>query len=144
MTTSPAGRKLIESFEGCRLTAYQDQRGILTIGYGHTASVKLGDTCTPQQADEWLTGDLATAEGAVNRLVRVPLAQNQFDALVSLCFNIGQGNFAESTVLRLVNGGSVEGSAEAFLMWDKVGGQANVGLFNRRTAEKTLFLTAQV
>ncbi len=141
MTTSPNGRKLIESFEGLRLTAYLDQRGIATCGYGHTASVKMGDTCTPEQADEWLAGDLATAEGAVNRLVKVPLTQNQFDALVSLCFNIGQGNFAESTVLRDLNGGYIIPAACAILDWNKTNGQVNSGLVNRRNAEKALFLT---
>ena len=141
MTTSPAGRVLIEGFEGCRLTAYQDQRGIWTCGYGHTAGVTSSTICTQEEADAWLQLDLHTAESAVNRLVKVPLNQNQFDALVSLTYNIGQGNFAESTVLRLVNGGSIQGAAEAILMWDKVGGETNTGLFNRRMMEKSLFLT---
>ena len=143
MTTSPAGRKLIETLEGLSLKAYADQRGIPTIGYGHTNGVKLGDTCTPEQADEWLAGDLLTAEGAVNRLVKCALRQCQFDALVSLCFNIGQGNFAESTVLKRLNVGTPDysGAATAFLMWVRTNGDVNPGLVKRREAEEQLFLT---
>ena len=143
MTTDQAGRSLIEQFEGCSLHAYLDQRGIPTIGYGHTQGATMGQTCTQAEADAWLAEDLATAEQAVSRLVKVPLTQNQFDALVSLCYNIGQGNFAESTVLRLLNAGSIQGSAEAILMWNKTGGVINPGLMRRREAEKALFLTVQ-
>lgn len=147
MTTSDAGRKMIENFEGCALTAYQDQRGIWTIGFGHVdpAVVKEGLTCTQGEADAWLAYDLKTAESAVNRDVKVPLNQNQFDALVSLTYNIGSGNFLESTVLRRLNlGPDYEGAADAILMWDKTDGEVNPGLVNRRTAERTLFLTPPV
>lgn len=143
MTTSPAGRKAIESYEGLELSAYQDGRGIWTLGFGHTASVKSGDTCTPQQADEWLAEDLATAEGAVNRLVEAPITQNQFDALISLCYDIGQGNFAQSTVLRSLNARHYDSAASAFLMWDKINGQTSQGLLNRRTTERNMFLTPE-
>src|ERR1019366_2511495 len=132
MTTSPIGRKLIESFEGLSLKAYLDQRHIQTIGYGHTGQLKPGDTCTPEQADAWLVGDLATAEGAVNRLATVPLNQNQFDALVSLCFNIGQGNFEPSTLLSLLNQKAYLGAANQFLVWKMTNGVLNQGLLNRR------------
>jgi lysozyme len=143
MITSPAGRKLIEEFEGLSLAAYQDQRGIQTIGYGHTAGVKSGDTCTQAEADAWLGYDLQTAESAVNSMC-VSLTQNQFDALVSLTYNIGIGNFGESTVRKRLTIGTpdYQGAAEAFLMWDKTNGAVNPGLVNRRTAEKALFLTA--
>lgn len=143
MTTSENGRKLIESFEGCVLTAYLDQRGIATCGFGHTQGVKMGDTCTQMQADAWLEGDLATAESAVNRLVKAALTQNQFDALISLTYNIGQGNFADSTVLKRLNIGTPDyaGAADAILMWDKTGGVVNPGLERRRQAEQALFLT---
>lgn len=140
MNTSPAGRKLIESFEGLALKAYADQRGIWTLGYGHAASVKPADTCTPEQADAWLAGDLATAEGAVSRLVTVPLNQNQFDALVSLCFNIGQGSFHHSTLLSLLNQKAYLGAANQFLAWKMTNGVPNQGLLNRRMQEKALFL----
>lgn len=140
MKTSESGRKMIEDFEGVRLKAYQDQRGIWTIGVGHTEGVKQGDTCTFAKADAWLAEDLSVAEAAVTRNVTVPLNQNQFDALVSLTFNIGSGNFAQSTVRRLLNENNVQGAADAFMMWKKTGGEDNPGLVNRRTIERRLFL----
>ena len=146
MVTSANGRTMIETFEGMRLEAYQDQRGIWTIGYGHTdpAVVVEGLTCTQGEADAWLASDLFNAESAVTRFVKAPLNQNQFDALVSLTYNIGAGNFQQSTVLKRLNltqPADYDGAAEAFLMWDKTNGETNAGLLNRRTAEKTLFLT---
>ena len=143
MTTSQNGREMIESFEGCALTAYQDGRGIWTIGFGHVdpAVVVAGLTCTQGEADAWMAFDLHAAESAINRLVTVPLDQNQFDACVSLCYNIGQGNFQTSTVCRKLNMGDTEGAADAFLMWDKINGEVSQGLVNRRTAERLLFIT---
>jgi lysozyme len=138
---SPQCVSLVASFEGMELRAYQDQGGIWTLGYGHTADVKEGDTCTQQQAEAWLSEDLETADIAVNKAVTVPLTQNHFDALVSLCFNIGQGNFAKSTLVRILNAGSIQAAADQFLVWDKVGGQTNAGLLRRRNAERALFLT---
>jgi lysozyme len=141
MTTSPAGRALIESFEGCSLKAYLDQRSVPTIGFGHTLGVVMGDTCTPSEADEWLVGDLATAEAAVNR-VPAPLTQNQYDALVSLTYNIGSGNFASSTVFKRLSLSppDYQNAAAAILMWDKTNGEVNPGLVRRRQAEEALFL----
>ncbi len=142
MTISPEGRRMVEDFEGVRLTAYKDGRGIPTIGVGHTQGVQMGDIITFDQADKLLSGDLKTAENAVNHLVKVPLTQNQFDALVSLTFNIGQGNFSMSTVLRKLNMGDNPAAADAFLMWKKIAGEDSPGLLNRRTAERTVFLEA--
>jgi lysozyme len=141
MTTSPTGRKMIEGFEGCVLKAYRDQRGILTIGYGHTQGVKQGDTCTQIQAAAWLVGDLVMAESAVNHDVTVPLTQNQFDALVSFTFNEGQGHLASSTLLNLLNQKAYLGAANQFFAWNKVNGATDQGLVNRRAAERALFLT---
>ena len=129
------------SFEGCELHAYLDQRGFPTIGYGHTAGVVIGDTCNEQQAQAWLYQDLYTADVAVNKAVTVCLTQNQFDALVSLAFNIGAYAFAHSTLVRILNAGSVQAAADQFLVWDKTNGQTNPGLLRRRNAERTLFLT---
>lgn len=142
MTTSAAGRERIERFEERRTVAYRDQRGIPTIGYGHTLDVKMGDSCTPEQADEWLAEDLEAAEHCINRLVTTTLSQNQFDALVSLVFNIGCGNFADSTVRRRLNALDYAGAADAILMWNKAAGETNQGLVNRREAERELFLSA--
>ena len=123
------------------MKAYQDGGGIWTIGFGHTQGVKEGDTCTQSQAYNWLDTDLNTAVAAINRLVTVPLTQNQVDALTSLVYNIGSGHFASSTVLRLLNGANYDGAADAILMWDKVAGVESAGLVRRRTAERDLFLT---
>lgn len=138
---SPQCVTLVASFEGCVLHAYLDQRNIPTIGYGHTGNVIMGDVCNEAKAQAWLSEDLEVADGAVNRAIRVPLTQNQFDALVSLCFNIGSGNFATSTLVRVLNSGSIQAAADQFLVWDHTNGQVNQGLTRRRIAERKMFLT---
>lgn len=152
MITSEAGRELIEQFEGLRLNAYKDQRGIWTIGYGHTGpNVVQGLTITSAEADSFLAADLRIAELAVSHLVTVPLGQNQFDSLVSFTYNVGQGNLDHSTLLRLLNKGDYAGAADAMVTVDEAGnyhgwvytnGEVNPGLVRRRLAEKKLFLEA--
>lgn len=142
MILGTAGLQLIKSFEGCRLTAYQDQRGIWTIGYGHTGpEVMKGLTCTQAQADSWLLGDTHTASRAVLDDVHVPITQNQFDALVSFAFNVGAGSLAHSTLLGYLNGSHTESAAAEILRWDHSGGVVDPGLTRRRSAEQALFLT---
>lgn len=137
------GVALIKQFEGCRLTAYQDQRGIWTIGYGHTGpEVVQGLTCTQTQADSWLLADTHAASMAVLKDVDIILTQNQFDALVSFTFNVGIGNFAGSTLLKQLNAGHTALAADQFLVWDHVNGVPNAGLLRRRQAEQALFLKA--
>ena len=138
----PAGVALLKEFEGCRLTAYLDQRGILTIGYGHTAGVKPGDTCTQAQADQWLLDDSHWASLEVIKSVDVPITQHQFDALVSFVFNVGSGNWMASTLRRLVNSRHFAEAAQEFVKWDHVNGAPDAGLLRRRQAEQALFLTA--
>jgi lysozyme len=140
MKTSPAGRALIRQFEGCQLQAYRCPAGIPTIAVGHTRGVKMGDRCSVQQADVWLTQDLEDAEAAVESLVQVPLAQEQFDALVSFTFNLGHARLAESTLLILLNKGSYRAAAEQFDRWVNSAGVKLKGLVDRRAAEKALFL----
>lgn len=140
MNYSNDGLHLTEQFEGCRLIAYPDQGGVWTIGYGHTAGVKLGMTCTMEQAEEWLRHDVEDAEKAVNDLVKVPLSQKQFDALVDFVFNLGTGNFAKSTLLRLVNASNFKYASKEFERWNRAGGIVRAGLTRRRLAEKDLFL----
>lgn len=137
---SGACRALIREFEGCFLQAYRCPAGIPTIGVGHTRGVKMGDNCSVQQADVWLTEDLQDAEAAVNTLVKVPLAQEQFDALVSFTFNLGRAALAESTLLILVNKRSYKAAAEQFDRWVYAKGKKLAGLVRRRAAEKALFL----
>lgn len=142
MTHSANATKLVETFEGCRLVAYKDGNGIWTIGYGHTGpDVIEGLTCTLAIAQAWLDQDLATADAAIADWVKRSLTQNQYDALVSLVFNIGQGNFAKSTVLRQLNQGNAVGACAAIAMWNKVDGQVSRGLVTRRAAEQALFMT---
>lgn len=139
-TTSQAGIDLIKSFEDCRLTAYQDSVGVWTIGYGHTNGVYAGMTITQAQAEEFLRSDLKTAENAVNGKVTYPITQNMFDALVSLTFNIGTGNFGSSTLLKKLNQGDINGAANEFDRWVYAGGKVEPGLVRRRAAEKEMFL----
>lgn len=133
------GLELIKSFEGCRLEAYICPAGVPTIGYGHTHGVRLGQIISQKQADDLLFEDLDQFVKAVNRLVIVPLNQNQFDALVSFVFNIGIVAFASSTLLRLLNQQAYNGAADQFKRWNKGGGKVLKGLVRRRQAEEDLF-----
>lgn len=140
MKPSPACRALVRTAEGCRLQAYLCPAGIPTIGVGHTKGVKLGDRCSVQQADVWLSQDLEDAAAAVASLVRVPLSQGQFDALTSFVFNLGARRLAESTLLILLNKGDYLGAAAQLPLWVRSNGQVLKGLQDRRAAEQTLFL----
>ncbi|MGA2690116.1 MAG: lysozyme [Candidatus Korobacteraceae bacterium] len=143
LSYSDQGLALTEQFEGLQLTAYQDPVGVWTIGYGHTgADVQPGLTITQEQASDLLLQDVAGAVAAVNRLVTVPLTQNQFDALVDFTFNVGQGNLASSTLLRELNAGNTAGAAAQFLVWVYAKGVELPGLVTRRQAEAALFQTA--
>jgi lysozyme len=138
---SAKGAQFIAGFEGFRSHPYRDAVGVWTIGYGHTHGV--GPQLAPvsrKRALELLKEDAADAAAAVNKLVRVKLSQNEFDALVSLVYNIGAGGFAKSTVLRELNRGHRYRAGLAFLMWDKAGGRTLLGLSRRRHAERRLFL----
>jgi lysozyme len=136
-----AGLDLIESFEGLRLTAYDDGTGVLTIGFGHTGGVTPGETITQEQAEEFLKSDVAGAETSVENLVEVDLTPNQFAALVSFTFNLGGGALAGSTLLALVNSKEFDAAAQQFGRWVYADGQELEGLVRRRAAEAKLFLT---
>lgn len=140
MKLGAAGEALIKSFEDLRLRAYPDTGGVPTIGWGHTRGVKLGDTCSIEQARAWFVEDAAEAENDVLRLVRVPLAQHEFDALVSFQFNTGA--LGKSTLLRRLNAGDRAAAADQFLRWVYDDGVKLAGLVRRRTAERALFLQA--
>lgn len=116
------GLALIQRWEGLRLEAYRDVGGVLTIGYGSTGPhVREGMTITEAQADELLLADLERFEAAVDRLVKVPLSDNQFAACVSLAFNIGEGAFAKSTLLKVLNQGRYDEVPAQFMRWNRVG-----------------------
>lgn len=142
MRTSAAGRDLIRRFEGCELRAYLCSAGVPTIGVGHTRGVKMGATCSREQVDVWLTEDLEEAEDAVHICVRVPMNQNQFDALVSFTFNLGIKSLSQSTLLRLFNEGKAKEAGAQFHRWCNAGGKRVEGLVRRRAAEADLFLRA--
>ena len=139
MNISETGIELIKKFEGCVLKAYKCPAGVWTIGYGHTAGVKKGQTITKTEAENYLKQDLNKYELTVNNLVNVPLNQNQFDALVSFCYNLGAGNLKSSTLLKLLNKEDYIGAAEQFDRWVYAGGKKLSGLVKRRAAEKELF-----
>lgn len=139
MTYSSDGLHLTEQFESCKLAAYLDDAGVLTIGWGHTAGVQLGDTCTQAQADAWLAQDIQWAAAVVNHYVIVPLTQPEFDALADFVFNVGSGNFKSSTLLTKLNAGDYAGAAGEFERWDKASGVVVAGLLRRRVAEKSEF-----
>jgi len=146
MITGKKGLDLIKECEGLRTEAYICPAGVLTIGYGHTGTVdgkkiQLGMKITKEKAEELLKKDLAGFEKGVSACVRVPLTQNQFDALVSFSYNLGVGSLQSSTLLKLLNEGKYEKAAEQFPLWVKGGDVVLPGLVKRRAAEKQLFLT---
>ncbi|HUV69280.1 MAG TPA: lysozyme [Terracidiphilus sp.] len=141
MELSAAGLELLKKSEGFRSQTYLDVNGFPTIGYGHRL---LHPESFPKgideaQASEILVSDVREAEQAVERLVKVPLQQGQFDALVDFCFNLGAGRLASSTLLKALNSGRYEAAAEQLLRWDLAGGEENAGLKERREAEFVLW-----
>jgi lysozyme len=139
LSYSEEGLRLTELFEGDVLKAYQDQGGVWTIGYGHTKDVHPGQTITQEQAEALLAGDVQAAVDCVNDAVTVRLTQRQFDALVDFVFNVGEGNFRRSTLLRKINAGNFPEAVTQFKLWDHCGGVVNAGLLRRRRAEAEEF-----
>jgi lysozyme len=140
MECSGSGLDLIKSFESCRLEAYQDIRGIWTQGYGRTFGISASSPpITQEQADTWLAEDVQFAVDSVNRLIKVPLTQGQMDACCSFTFNLGSGNFAGSTLLKLINQGDFSGASNQFPLWDHAGSTVIPGLLRRRLAEQAEF-----
>ncbi|MEK4973242.1 glycoside hydrolase family protein [Niallia sp. FSL R7-0648] len=143
MKLSNTGLSLIKSFEGVRLTAYKavPTEEHWTIGYGHYGpDVKQNMRITQDQADEYFRKDVARFEKAVNDNVKVPLNQNQFDALVSFTYNCGAGALQRSDLLKLLNQGKYKEAADQFDLWNKSSGKVLNGLVKRRAKEKELFL----
>jgi lysozyme len=146
---SPFGIALLQFFEEYADKAYRHfPHEPYTCGWGHTNGVTETTTCTPQLALQWLYEDVAADQAAVNRDVKVPITQCQFDALVSLAYNAGTGTlqhrsgevWVDSTLLQLLNAGKTADAAAQFLEWDHINGAPNAGLLRRRQLEKALFL----
>ena len=141
MNISQNGIDLIKRVEGCRLKAYRCPAGVLTIGYGHTGSdVSNGMVISQEKAENMLKMDLVVHCNNVTKLVKVPLNQNQFDALVSFEYNVGYGALSTSTLLRLLNQGKYTEASKQFERWVYAGGKPLEGLKRRRKAEKELFI----
>lgn len=147
-TLSQAGVQFIARFEGFRGALYDDAAGHCTIGYGHlvhhgrtngTESAEFRKGISKERALVLLADDAAKAAEAVVERVKVPLAQHQFDALVSFVFNLGAGAFAESTLLRELNAGRYDAVPPQLDRWVKAGGKTLEGLVRRRKAEGVLF-----
>lgn len=145
MKTSECGLQLIKDAEGLRLTAYQCSAGVWTIGYGHTGAsgipyVTKGMTISKAEADRVLKSDMRKFEDAINKLVKVPLKQSQFDALVSFVFNVGESKFAGSTLLRELNKENYQRVPSELAKWNKAGGKVSKGLAARRAKEAALWV----
>lgn len=142
MKPSERGLALIRQFEGLRLSAYRCAAGVPTIGWGTTKGVKMGQTITRDEAGRLLCEDAQRFADHVAALVKVPLNQNQIDALVAFVYNIGPHAFGKSTMLKLINQGLLDDAANQFLRWNRAGDQVLAGLTRRRIAERELFLRA--
>jgi len=141
MKTSQKGINIITAHEGLKLGAYICPAGVWTIGYGHTRTAKQGMSITASRAEELLKDDLKTAENAVN-FQSLRLNQNQFDALVSFVFNVGSGNFRNSTLLRKAKLNPSDPSIrDEFSRWKMGGGRTLPGLVKRRADEANLYFS---
>ena len=131
--------------EGCKLKAYRCPAGVPTIGWGHTGGVKMGDTCTQEQADAWFVEDLSEFTEGVRRALKRDASDNELGAMVSLAYNIGLQGFARSTVLKRHNEGDRQSAARAFALWNKarINGVLQVvdGLTSRRAREAAMYLS---
>lgn len=135
---------VIKHYEGFRSYAYLCPAKVWTIGYGHTEGVKKGMTITESEAEKLLFKDLVIYENIVKKYVKVPLTQYQFDALVSFVYNLGEGNFKSSTLLKKLNAGDFNAVPSQFLRWTYAGGVELPGLVKRRKTEAKLFESGKV
>lgn len=146
MKLSDTAIAMLKHFEGLKLEPYYCSAGVLTVGYGHTGpDVHEGVSITEEEAEALLRQDMETFEHAVLRKTKgVELTQNEFDALVVLTYNIGEGNFGESSVLRHLKAGDLNACADSFMKWVKARQNGELvplkGLYARRGAERAHFL----
>jgi lysozyme len=144
MQLSDAGFDLIKRFEGFRAHTYLDAAGLPTVGYGHQLlnHASFPNGISEDDAESILRADVSEAVKLVEMLVKVPLTQGQFDALVDFVYNLGQERFARSTLLRALNGGRYQAAGEQLVRWDLVNGEENLGLRARRLAELALWVAS--
>lgn len=144
MKLSQRGIDLIKQFEGYSSKAYPDPAtggAPWTIGYGTTKGVKPGMVITAQQAEKMLRDDVAKFEIGVSSLITAPTTQGQFDAMVSLAYNIGLGNFGKSTLLKKHNARCYTCAADQFRVWNRANGRVMNGLTKRRAAERQVYMS---
>ncbi len=141
MHLSAAGLQLLKESEGFRSSIYVDVAGFRTIGFGHRlgSDERFPNGITSAQAEAILAADINSAETAVSRMVKVPLTQGQFDALVDFVFNLGAGRLASSTLLRYLNAGKYDAAAWQLLAWDHAASHEIASLKLRREAEFRLW-----
>jgi lysozyme len=130
----------LRNVEGYSDKPYRDAGGY-SVGYGHYLGTNPGSVgvITRQQAEDWLLQDATEAAKSVRRGVKVPLTQNQFDALVSFAYNLGGDDLLSSTLLKRLNAGDYAGAAAEFARWVYSEGKVNAGLVTRRNRERALF-----
>lgn len=144
MKLSQRGIDLIKQFEGYSSKAYPDPAtggAPWTIGYGTTKGVKPGMVITAQQAEKMLRDDVAKFESGVSSLITAPTTQGQFDAMVSLAYNIGLGNFGKSTLLKKHNARCYTCAADQFRVWNRANGKVMNGLTKRRAVEREVYMS---
>ena len=142
MRASKNALDLIKRFEGCRLEAYEDLGGKVTIGYGTTGSgIVPGLTISERTANGMLIGDVGRLGEELSRLVGINVSQNQYDALISFVYNVGITAFRNSTMYKLIQEHKLYEAADEFLKWNKVDGKEVEGLKARREAERKLFMS---
>ena len=135
LAVSAAALVGIATHEGYRSEAYKDTVGVPTIGFGETAGVKMGDKTTAERALVQLLESTEKHADAIRQCIHVPLYQHEFDAYVSLAYNIGAGNFCRSTLVKKLNAKDYAGACDEIKRWNKVGGKVLPGLVIRREAE---------
>jgi lysozyme len=135
LTLSASALVGIASWEGYVERAYQDIVGVWTIGFGTTKGVKPGQTVDPVTALKRKIDDISKFEGALKKCVTVPLHQHEYDAFISLAYNIGPSAFCQSTLVRRLNQGDYDAACKEILKWNRAGGRVVQGLVNRREAE---------
>ena len=143
MTPAERGLQAIREFEGLRLEAYPDPASggePITVGFGHTGGVKLGDKITLEEAEAFLMGDVAVCQDAINHCVNVPLTEGQLWALTSFAFNLGVDALKNSTLVKFLNDGDYLAAADQFPRWIFAGGKPMTGLISRRATERSMFM----
>lgn len=141
LALSVAGLAAIITHEAMVPVVYEDVVGVNTVCVGHVTKLPVGTRVAPEVCEEYLRGDTVRASAAVRSAVKVPVTQEQFDALVSFTFNVGSGAFRSSTLLRKLNAGDCRGAGAEFMRWTKAQGKVWNGLVKRRAAERRLFET---